>query len=109
MKPFTFVFKDFTEWWKYLTKSALHLVKGMARILFAVVFGLTSIVVHLWRKACGFVGKYPNIALGAFIVVVAFVWIVMFASNRATIKGLEHQRDSIAWQYQNFKESHGYE
>lgn len=109
MKDFTYIFKDFREWRKYLWSAVKHLGKGVARILFAVVFGLTSIVVHLWRKACRFVGKYPNIALGAFIVVVASVWLVMFASNRATIKGLEHQRDSIAWQYDNFKSSHGYE
>lgn len=109
MKEFSYIFKDFTEWRKYLTKAAMHLCKGIARMAFAVVFGIVSVFIHLWRAACRFVGKYPNIALGGFIVVVAFVWIVMFASNRATVKGLEAQRDSITWQYQNFKESHGYE
>lgn len=109
MKPFTFVFKDFTEWWKYLTKAALHLGKGIARILFAVTFGLTSIVVHLWRKACGFVGKYPNIALGGFIVITGIVWLLTFVSMRSRAVGAECQRDSIAWKYKEFKEQHGYE
>lgn len=109
MKPFTFVFKDFTDWWKYFAKAALHLGKGVTRIIFAVVFGLTSIVVHLWRCACKFIGKYPNIALGSFIVITAMIWLLTFVSMRARAVGAEQQRDFIAWQYQDFKNNHGYE
>ena len=109
MKKFTFVFKDFTEWRRFLWRAVMHLLKGIARIIFAVVFGLWSLLVHAWRASVSWVGRYPNIALGGFIVVAVLIFVLMFARNRAKVLGLESQRDSIAWQYQAFKESHGYE
>ena len=109
MRKCTFVFTDFAEWRKYLWNAVKHLCKGVVRIVFAVVFGIWSIIVHAWRAACRWVGKYPSIALGGFLVITAIVIVMLLARNKAMVVGLETQRDSIAWQYQNFKESHGYE
>jgi hypothetical protein len=49
-----------------------------------------------------FTGKYPNIVLGAAIVVVALVWVITFASMRARAVGAEHQRDSLSYELSKF-------
>lgn len=56
-----------------------------------------------------FVGNNPAVAVGGFVFIVAITWLLTFVSMRARAVGAEMQRDSIAWQYQNFKEKHGYE
>lgn len=103
------IFFSVKEWWLYVKSAAIHLVKGIARIVYAVVMGVVSVIVWLWRCMVGFVRNHPSIALGGFIVVVSVVWLLMFAQIRATKVGLEAQRDSIAYQFSYFKESHGYE
>lgn len=103
------IFESFAEWWLFTKSSFIHLAKGIARLILAVVLGIASVMVWLWKTATGMVGKYPNIALGTFIVIICITWVLWFAKFRATKVGLESQRDSIAWQYQSFKEGHGYE
>ena len=82
---------------------------GIVRIISDILLGIVSVFVWLWKCAVRWVGKYPQIALGAFIFVLLVVTLLMWASKKATETGLTAQRDSIAWQYQNFKEQHGYE
>lgn len=103
------LFQTRKEWVEF-TKNALRKsVNGIVRLCWVFIGGLLSLLVWTWKSMVRAVGRYPNIALGAFIVVVALVWLLMFARNRATKVGLEAQRDSVACQYQQFKEGHGYE
>ena len=102
----------FTSWhsWLVCMKSGLKsLGWGFCRIVTCIVLGIVSLIVAAWRAVVRAVGKYPNIALGTFIVVLLIVVLLMWANNRATENGLVAQRDAIAWQYHNFKETHGYE
>lgn len=103
------IFKNFGDWWSYTRASSVLMVKGFARLIYAIVFGIASVIVWLWVSAVRWVGRNPNVALGGFFVIMFMMWLFMFAKSRATKVGLEAQRDSIAWQYQNFKEVHGYE
>lgn len=81
----------------------------MWRVLTSIFFGIVSLLVWLWRSAVSLVGRFPNIALGAFIVIACLVWVLTFVSMRVRAVGAEHQRDSVSWEYSQFKESHGYE
>jgi Na+/melibiose symporter-like transporter len=103
------IFESFAEWWLFTRSSFVHLAKGIVRLVLAVVLGMASVMVWLWKTATRWVGKYPDIALGAFLVIICITCVLWFAKFRATKNGLEAQRDSIAWQYQSFKEGHGYE
>lgn len=103
------IFKSFKEWWQYLRNAAVSMVKGVIRLVVAVVYGVISLLAWLWRTSVAWVGRHPNVALGGFIVIAFVVWMLMFAKMRATRVGLEAQRDSIAWQFSHFKESHGYD
>ena len=101
----------FQSWhqWKVCMMSGIKKFSwGFMRIITCIILGIISIFAWLWRCACRFVGKYPNIALGGFIVIAVVVWLMTFVSMRVRAVGAEHQRDSIAWQYQDFKNRHGY-
>lgn len=82
---------------------------GLKRMLTCVIFGIVSLLVWGWRYACKFVGKYPNIALGGFIVIVTLVWFVTFVKMRHRAVSAEYQRDHVVWQFTDFKRQHGYE
>jgi hypothetical protein len=55
------------------------------------------------------VSNNPKVTLCAFVVIAALVWLLTFVKMECRAVGAENQRDSIAWQYQDFKEKHGYE
>lgn len=103
------IFESWHQWKVCFLSGAKNFLWGLWRILTCIFFGILSVIVWLWKRACSWVGKYPNVALGGFICVVVIMFVLMFANNRAKVMGLEAQRDSISYQYQEFKESHGYE
>lgn len=103
------LFDNWKQWLTCFAAAWKSFLWGIVRIISDILLGIVSIFVWLWKCAVRWVGKYPQIALGAFIVIVLLIWLLMYASKKATENGLTAQRDSIAWQYQNFKETHGYE
>ena len=109
MKEFSYVFEDFAEWRKYLWNAAKHLFKGVTRLLFAIVFGVWSVLVHSWRAMVRFVGNYPNISLAAFFIIVLCVWALTFIQMRYRAVSAEDQRNLVTWQFKEFKKSLGYE
>ena len=103
------LFQNWHQWQVCFVSGWKKFLWGFGRIVTCILLGVVSFIVWLWKCACRWVGRHPNIALGGFIVVAILIFVLMFARNRAKMLGLEAQRDSIAWQYQNFKESHGYD
>ena len=103
------IFQSWHQWKVCFVSGVKKFSWGLMRVITCILLGIVSVFVWLWKSACKWVGRYPNIALGGFIVVACLIFLLMYAQNRAKTLGLEAQRDSIAWQYQNFKESHGYE
>ena len=103
------LFESFRQWRVCMASGVRNACWGVTRIVTGFILGIVSILVWIWRVCCRFVGKYPNVALGGFIVIVFIVWMLTFVKMRTRAVGAEHQRDSIAWQYQNFKTSHGYD
>ena len=103
------IFESWHSWWVCFSSGWKKLGWGLMRIVTCIILGIISLIVAAWRYVVRLVGKYPNIALGAFVFVLLIVVLLMWARNRATETGLTAQRDAIAWQYQNFKETHGYE
>ena len=103
------MFGTFSEWGRYTCEALTTFVKGLYAMAYAFIAGLVSLFAGLWRSLVYLVGKYPSIALGGFLVAVIIAWLVTFMTMRARAIGAEAQRDSIAWQYTDFKEKHGYE
>ena len=103
------IFGSFSEWLKYLWSAAKKFGKGFARIVFALVFGVCSIFVHVWRAMVRFVGKYPAISLASFFCIVIIVYVLTFVKMRHRAVSAEDQRNLISWQFKEFKKQHGYE
>lgn len=103
------LFDNWHQWWVCFCSGVKKALWGICRIITCIIFGIISIFVWLWKLVCRFVGYNPGISLSIFVIILAITWLLFFTCNRAKIVGLESQRDSIAWQYQHFKESHGYE
>jgi uncharacterized membrane protein len=89
------IFVNVKEWWLYVKSAAIHLAKGIARIVYAVVIGVVSVIVWLWRLLVGWVCKYPTSAISTALVVFLTVITVLYASYRARIVTTEHELDSV--------------
>ena len=103
------LFDSFHQWVVILTAGLGSLFFGFTRIIYCIVFGFLSIIVWVWQRICRFVSKYPNIALGTFIVLIMLVWLFTFVSMRTRAVGAESQRDSISYEFHLFKKNYGYE
>lgn len=96
--------------WKTMTKESLvYLAKGFVGLTLSLFSGIISLCRAFWRFLVRCVGNYPSVSLATFLTALFLVWVVTFATMRARAVVAEDQRDSIAYQYDNFKELHGYE
>ena len=105
----SWIFESWHQWRVCFVSGVKKMFWGFGRIVTCIILGIVSIFVWVWKCAVRLVGRYPQVALGAFIVIALVICLLMYARNRAMENGLTAQRDNIAWQYQNFKETHGYE
>lgn len=105
MKAFT----SFNAWWQFTKTGAATFIKGVYFLCASVVMGAASIIRAVWLRMTRWVGNYPSIALGFFIVAALAIWLGTFTLMRARAVGAEEQRDSISYLYTSFKEQHGYE
>ena len=105
LKPFD----SLSSWWSCVRSAGINLVRGVSLLLKALLLGITSLFLAVWRRMSRWVGGNPSIALGGFLVTVFLAWLITFMAMRARAVGAEAQRDSLAWQYSEFKERHGYE
>lgn len=105
----SFLFDSLRQWRVCIFAGCKNFCWGLVRIISCIILGVLSVIRAVWRVMVGFVRKYPNIALGISIAVCILVWMLTFASMRARAVGAEDQRDSISYQFREFKRSHGYE
>lgn len=96
------LFDDFHQWLTCLLAGVRKFCWGIFRIVTCLIGAVLSLLRALWRRMVRFTGNYPNIVLGADIVVVALVWVLTFASMRARVVGAEHQRDSLSYELSKF-------
>lgn len=102
-------FGSLREWWLYTKSATGKTAVGIFSVVVSIFMGVASVLLALWRFMARKVGRYPNIALGAFLVAVILAWLLTFVSMRARAVGAECQRDALAYQFTAFKECHGYE
>jgi len=96
------LFDDFHQWLTCLLAGVRKFCWGIFRIVTCLIGAVLSLLRALWCRMVRFTGSYPNIVLGAAIVVVALVWVLTFASMRARVVGAEHQRDSLSYELSKF-------
>ena len=99
----------FGEWWQYTKIASIHFYRGITRLMVSVINGILSLLAALWRMMVRCISSYPNIALGTFLLVVVITWLLTFASMRARAVCAEDRLGVVSYEYQTFKERHGYE
>lgn len=102
------LFDSWHQWKVCFLSGCKKAAWGIGRIITCLLLGVLSVIRWLWRLLVGFVRREPAISVGAFVVMACLVWVVTFVSMRARAVGAEQQRDSISYEYSQFKESHGY-
>lgn len=96
------LFDDFHQWLTCLLAGVRKFCWGTFRIVTCLIGAVLSLLRALWRRMVRFTGNYPNIVLGAAIVVAVLVWVLTFTSMRAKVVGAEHQRDSLSYELSKF-------
>ena len=96
------LFDDFHQWLVCLLAGIKKLAWGVFRIVTCLIGAVLSLLRALWRRIVKFVGMYPNIAVGAALVIMALIWMFTFASMRAKTVSAEHQRDSLSYELSKF-------
>ena len=103
------LFDSLHQWKVCFLSGCKNFAWGLGRIITCIFFGLLSLIRAAWHAVVKLVGKYPNVALGAAIVIGVMIWVLTFVSMRVRAVGAEAQRDSISYEYSQFKSDHGYE
>lgn len=101
-------FCSVNEWWGCVKNAASHLLKGFCLLANAVFVGVVSVMCALWRFLSSLVGRYPSVALGAFLVALYVTWLLTFVSMRSRAICAEDRCSAISYEYTTFKEQHGF-
>lgn len=100
------LFENFRQWRVCFSAGVSKMVWGICRIITAIVLGIVSILVWLWRKLIDFVGLNPKFSIITAVIVVVLVWLFTFVNMRARAVGAEHQRDSLSYELSKFTQAY---
>ena len=100
------LFENFRQWRVCFCAGVSKMVWGICRIITAIVLGIVSILVWLWRKLTDFVGLNPKFSIITAVIVVVLVWLFTFVNMRSRAVGAEHQRDSLSYELSKFTQAY---
>lgn len=100
------LFENFRQWRVCFCAGVSKMVWGICRIITAIVLGIVSILVWLWRKLIDFVGLNPKFSIITAVIIVILVWLFTFVNMRSRAVGAEHQRDSLSYELSKFTQAY---
>lgn len=100
------LFENFRQWRVCFCAGVSKMVWGICRIITAIVLGIVSILVWLWRKLTDFVGLNPKFSIITAVIIVILVWLFTFVNMRSRAVGAEHQRDSLSYELSKFTQAY---
>ena len=108
MEKGKFIFDTFKEWDTYAWSACKHLAKGVARILFALFFGMVSIFVFCGKQIEAFCRREPVASglVGMLTLLLIVGWIATYVNGRAATKTAEFQRDSIGYKLDKYMQAY---
>ena len=95
-------FDTFKQWWMCFRYSLELIFKGVCKMIYALVFGLLSVIWWLWKVLVDAVKKYPKTTILISVLAMYLVWLFMFAHYRTLLSKTEHSRDSVSYRLQEF-------
>lgn len=100
------LFENLRQWRVCFCAGVSKMVWGICRIITAIVLGIVSILVWLWRKLTDFVGLNPKFSIITAVIIVILVWLFTFVNMRSRAVGAEHQRDSLSYELSKFTQAY---
>lgn len=92
------LFDGWHNWSSYIGKAIVGLVKCLVSIVYAIVFGLITLLVYIFKQIKRFVVAYPVPVL-SFLCVVLLLWVLfLFVNYSAKLKTCQMERDSVAYE-----------
>ena len=101
-------FTTFKEWLGCIWCAASHVLIALRLTIRFLFVGIISLFRALWRLLVKGVGRYPSLAVGAFVAAVFFTWLLTFAAMRARAVGAEDKCSAVMYEFETFKSQHGY-
>lgn len=99
------LFDGWHNWLSYTEKAIVGLVKCLISLVRAILFGLISLLVYLFKQIKRFVSAYIVLTLS---LLCAFLWVMavfLFVNLSAKVKTCQMERDSVAYEKMKLEEA----
>ena len=92
------LFDGWHDWSSYIGKAIVGVVKGISRVLYAIIMGIVTLLVYAYKQIKRFVMAYPVPVLSFLCVVLLLCVLFLFANYSAKLKTCQMERDSVAYE-----------
>ena len=92
------LFDGWHDWSSYIENALVGVVKGISRVLYAIIMGIVTLLVYAYKQIKRFVMAYPVPVLSFLCVVLLLCVLFLFANYSAKLKTCQMERDSVAYE-----------
>lgn len=101
------LFDTWSNWSRYTLNAVTWLLKAIFGVVYAIVMGLVSLLREIGLFYMRVIRKWPLTSFAVWTVVLVWIFLLAFTKVSYQAKTYEHQRDSIAYDFDVMKESLG--
>jgi len=102
-----FLFLSWGSWQKYIKEAAIEFLTGIARIVYAILMGIVSVLYILIKLIIKWIKNNPIYSLSALSIVLAVSLILVYVNGSVKAKTYEMQRDSIRYEMMKIQDAFG--
>jgi uncharacterized membrane protein len=92
------LFDGWHDWSSYIGNALVGVVKGISRVLYAIIMGIVTLLVYAYKQIKRFVVAYPVPVLSFLCVVLLLCVLFLFTNYSAKLKTCQMERDSVAYE-----------
>lgn len=100
-----YLFLSFGSWQKYIKDAAIEFLTGIARIVYAILMGIVSVLYILIKLIVKWIRNNPVYSLSALSIVLAVSLVLVYVNGSVKAKTYEMQRDSISYEMLKIQEA----
>lgn len=93
-----FLFDGWRNWSSFIGNAIVGLVMCLISIAKAIILGLVSLLVYVFKKTKRFVVAYPIPVLSFICICLVLLVVYVFVNYSAKLKTCQMERDSVAYE-----------
>lgn len=93
-----FLFDGWHDWSSYIVNALVGVVKGISRVIYAIIIGIVTLLVYAYKQIKRFVMAYTVPVLSFLCVVLLLCVLFLFSNYSAKLKTCQMERDSVAYE-----------